>query len=99
MTVKMTQNLVNKMEAQIHRMETWIEKIQETFKNLEDCSIHLCLFCCLAYRVIVNRLSKFHMYVLVYCIGVFLSDLLHSLYFFWLFFVLWNVFNFLKWNF
>ena len=65
----------------------------------KDCSIHLCLFCCLAYRVIVNRLSKFHMYVLVYCIGVFLSDLLHSVYFFWLFFVLWNVFNFLKWNF
>ena len=23
-------------------------------------------------------LSKFHIYVLVYCIGVFLSDLLHS---------------------
>ena len=36
----------------------------------KDCSIHLCLFCCLAY------LSKFHIYVLVYCIGVFLSGLL-----------------------
>ena len=36
MTVKITQNLVNKMEAQIYRMEAWIEKIQETFKNLEE---------------------------------------------------------------
>ena len=44
----------------------------------EDCSIHLCVFCCLAYRVIVNHLSKFHIYALVYCIGVFLSGLLHS---------------------
>ena len=44
----------------------------------KDCSIHLCLFCCLAYRVIVNHLSKFHIYALVYCIGVFLSGLLHS---------------------
>ena len=35
----------------------------------------LCLFCCLAYRVIVNCLSKFHIYVLIYCIGVSLSDL------------------------
>ena len=84
----------------------------------KDCSIHLCLFCCLGYRVIVAAaaakslqscptlcdlidgsppgspvpgilqartlewvaisLSKFHIYVLIYCIGVFLSDLLHS---------------------
>ena len=36
MTVKITQNLVNKMEAQIYRMEAWIEKTQETFKNLEE---------------------------------------------------------------
>ena len=42
------------------------------------CSKHLCLFCCLAYRVIITNLSKFHIYVLVYCIGVFLSGLLHS---------------------
>ena len=40
------------------------------------CSLHLCLFCCLAYRV--YRLSKFHIYALIHCIGVFLSDLLHS---------------------
>ena len=40
----------------------------------EDCSIHLCLFCCLAYRVTISyHLSKLHIYVLVYCIGVFLS--------------------------
>ena len=42
------------------------------------CSLHLCLFCCLAYRVHHYHLSKFHIYTLVYCIGVFLSDLLHS---------------------
>ena len=28
------------------------------------CSLYLCLFCCLAYRVIVNDLSKFHIYTL-----------------------------------
>ena len=47
-------------------------------QSSKDCSIHLCLFCCLPYRVIVNHLSKFHIYALVYCIGVFLSGLLHS---------------------
>ena len=41
-------------------------------------SIHLCLFCCLAYRGYCYHLSKFHIYALVYCIGVFLSGLLHS---------------------
>ena len=41
-----------------------------------DCSIHQCLFCCLAYKG--YRYPKFHIYVLVYCIGVFLSGLLHS---------------------
>ena len=41
------------------------------------CSLYLCLFCCLAYRV-TYHLSKFHIYVLIYYIGVFLSDLLHS---------------------
>ena len=44
----------------------------------KDCSVHLCLFCCLTYRVIVTIFSKFHIYALVYCIGVFLSGLLHS---------------------
>jgi len=44
----------------------------------KDCSIHLCLFCCLAYRVIATIFSEFHIYALVYCVGVFLSGLLHS---------------------
>ena len=44
----------------------------------KDCSIHQCLFCCLVYRVYCYHLSKFHIYALVYCIGVFLSGLLHS---------------------
>ena len=57
-------------------------------------STHLCLFCCLTYRVIYTsvslllshiqayhyHLSKFHIYVLVYCIGVFLSSLLHCVF-------------------
>jgi len=42
------------------------------------CSLHLYLFCCLTYKVIVNHLSKFHIYALIYCIGIFLSDLLRS---------------------
>ena len=41
-------------------------------------SLYPYLFCCLAYRVIVTHLSKFHIYALIYCIGNFLSDLLHS---------------------
>ena len=45
----------------------------------KDCSINLCLFCCLfrihGYHYLV---SKFHIYALIYCIGVFLSGLLHS---------------------
>ena len=41
------------------------------------CSIHLCLFCCLAYRVIITIFLN-SIYALVYCIGVFLSDLFHS---------------------
>ena len=46
-------------------------------QSSKDCSIHLCLllFCLQDYRY---HLSKFHIYVLVYCIGVFLSGLLHS---------------------
>ena len=35
----------------------------------EVCSLYLCLFCCLSYRVIIT---------MRYCIGIFLSDLLHS---------------------
>ena len=35
--VKMMQNLENKMELQINRLETWIEKMQEMFnKGLEE---------------------------------------------------------------
>ena len=41
------------------------------------CSLHLCLFCCLAYRVIITIFLN-SIYMLLYCIGVFLSDLLHS---------------------
>ena len=43
------------------------------------CAIHLCL---LLSRIQGHHchLSKFHIYVLVYCIGVFLSGLLHSVY-------------------
>ena len=43
----------------------------------KDCSIHVSL---LLSRIQGYRyhLSKFHIYVLVYCIGVFLSGLLHS---------------------
>ena len=46
----------------------------------KDCSIHQCLVCTLLSRIqgYCYHLSKFHIYVLVYCIGVFLSDLLHS---------------------
>ena len=40
----------------------------------KDCSIHLCLFCCLAYRVIITIFLNY-IYALVYCIGVFLSGL------------------------
>ena len=39
------------------------------------CSLYLCLFCCLTYRVVV---SKFHIYALIYCIGAF-SFLLTSI--------------------
>ena len=38
------------------------------------CALHLCLFCCLTYRVGYYYLSKFHIHVLIYCIGLFLSD-------------------------
>ena len=41
------------------------------------CSTHLCLFC-FSLQGHHYHLSKFHIYVLVYCIGVFLSGLLHS---------------------
>ena len=43
----------------------------------KDCSIHQCLFCCLIYRVIVTIFLN-SIYALVYCIGIFLSGLLHS---------------------
>ena len=33
MIIKMVQNLGNKIEAQINRTETWIEKMQEMFVN------------------------------------------------------------------
>ena len=48
-------------------------------RSPKDCSIHLCLFFCLAYRVIITifLISKFHIYVLVDKI-LYLSGLLHS---------------------
>ena len=45
------------------------------FKRLFYTSLSLLLSCIQGYRY---HLSKFHIYVLVYCIGVFLSGLLHS---------------------
>ena len=54
----------------------------------KDCSVHLCLFCCLAYRVIITIFLFFFFLNIItifinsiaaaYCIGVFLSGLLHS---------------------
>ena len=44
-------------------------------KRLFYTSVSLLLSCIQAYRY---HLSKFHIYALVYCIGVFLSGLLHS---------------------
>ena len=41
------------------------------------CSLHLCLFFCFAYKVIVTIFLN-SMYVLVYCIGLYLSGLFHS---------------------
>ena len=44
----------------------------------KDCSIHLCLFCCLAYRVIITIFLNF-IYMRYYAILVFfLFGLLHS---------------------
>ena len=45
------------------------------FKRLFYTSVFLLLSCIQGYHY---HLSKFHIYVLVYCIGVFLSGLLHS---------------------
>ena len=45
-------------------------------KKLFYTSVSLLLFCIQGYHY---HLSKFHIYTLVYCIGVFLSGLLHSL--------------------
>jgi len=37
MIVKVIQNLENKMELQINRLETWIEKMQDMYnKDLEE---------------------------------------------------------------
>ena len=44
-------------------------------KRLFNTSVSLLLSCIQGYRYL---LSKFHIYALVYCIGVFLSGLLHS---------------------
>ena len=49
----------------------------------KSCSLYLSLFCCLAYRIIVSIFLNFiymcYIYITpIYCIGVFLSDLLSS---------------------
>ena len=44
----------------------------------KNCFIHLCLFCCLTYRVVVTIFLNSILYALVYCIDGFLSGLLHS---------------------
>ena len=49
-----------------------------TSQNVCDpkvCSLHLCLLCSITYSHCYH-LSKFHIYVIIYYIGVFLSDLL-----------------------
>ena len=42
------------------------------------CSLYLCLFCCLAYGVIVTIFLNSVLYVLIYSFLCFPSDLLHS---------------------
>ena len=42
------------------------------------CSLDLCLFCCLAYRIIIIIFLNSIIYALINSIGVSLSDLLHS---------------------
>ena len=42
------------------------------------CSLHLCLFCCLAYRVVIIIFLNSIYALIHHCIDVFLSDLLHS---------------------
>ena len=54
------------------------------FKRLFYTSVFLLLSCIQGYHY---HLSKFHIYALVYCIGVFLSGLLHSVQFLCLCFV------------
>ena len=44
----------------------------------KDCSIHQCSLLLSRTQGYCYHLSKFHIYALVYCIGVFLSGLLHS---------------------
>ena len=65
-------------------------------------SIHLCLFCCLTYRVIVTIFLN----ALIYCIGVFLSDLccsvihwIRSRYENSIVFFFFNVYYILEWRF
>ena len=36
MTVKMIQNLENKMDSQINRLEAWIKKMKEMFDKVID---------------------------------------------------------------
>ena len=47
-------------------------------QSSKDSSIHLCLFCCLAYRVIITIFLLFdHLYFLLFCLHLCLLLLLH----------------------
>ena len=42
----------------------------------KDCSIHLCLFCCLTYRVIITIfLNSIYMHILYWCFSFWLTSL------------------------
>ena len=56
-----------------HPTLTLSHRVQKTVL----CICVSCMFCTKSYRY---HLSKFHIYVLAYCIDVFLSGLLHSVY-------------------
>ena len=47
-------------------------------QSAKDCSIHLCLFCCLTYRVIVNIFLNSTCICYYTILVIFLSGLLHS---------------------
>ena len=52
--------------------------MNNTSQSPKVCSVHPCLFFCFAYRVIFTIFQIPYIYVLVYCNGLYLSGLLHS---------------------